>query len=313
MVTPILTVSDKALTAADINCWLAEENISADKVIVSNELVNNLFTARSMTVKITAKSTASGRTKELYYKSIKGLDVREEERAALRRDLLSNRNEANLYKYFGEDLRAMGVSIPKCYHVDCVGNIDDGDESVLASSGFSILIDCVDSNDYFQRSPLTASEARLSVELLADLHAASLGNLPLLKKAKKHLFARGGYWEMGKRGYALPNLTVNWANFRSAFADFDDECWLDTPEAAAMGERLERAALILCEKLVVDVDTPGACIIHGDAKAMNMFLPNNDEKGENGLLIDFQVRCAVLCVADADNVRHTTDTRLTHD
>ena len=247
--------------------------------------LNNLFTAQSFTAKITSHYP-NGKDHEFYFKSIRGSDNPGKNLTDLRRDLISNRNELRVYSHFSQDLRNLGVAIPRCYHTDSIGDVDDKELDDLSKIGVSFLFDCVDTNSFFQRSPLTYEETKLSVSLLADLHSATAGNEALLDRASSLLFEVGGYWEMGKRGAALSNLQTNWDNFREKFAHVDE--WLSTPEAATLATKLHSAAQILSERLIATKDSKGACIIHGDAKALNMFLPNDNNKASNGMLIDFQ-------------------------
>jgi len=92
----------------------------------------------------------------------------------------------------------------------------------------------------------------------------------------------------------LPGLAENWATFIQEFKHCDD--WLGTDDAITLGKRLTVAAPEIATNLV-DAATQSPCIIHGDAKALNMFL-DTDGLGADGVgsttdglgstLIDFQ-------------------------
>ncbi|KAH8080988.1 phosphotransferase-like protein [Aureococcus anophagefferens] len=83
----------------------------------------------------------------------------------------------------------------------------------------------------------------------------------------------------------LERLEANWATFKANFAAVAPPGFFDAPGVADLGGRLKRAARFVANELAPQPGDAFACLVHGDLKAMNVFLPTDD--GERALLIDF--------------------------
>lgn len=95
-----------------------------------------------------------------------------------------------------------------------------------------------------------------------------------------------GYWTLRQRTEAeMQAMSGNWASYLEAFRPHAPEL-LSRPEIVKLAGRLEAMAVWVAEQLAVGPSHPCATLVHGDYKAMNVFLPL-DLNGE-AVPIDFQ-------------------------
>ena len=79
-----------------------------------------------------------------------------------------------------------------------------------------------------------------------------------------------------------------WPQYVQSFQDCAPE-WFAKPQTIALAERLASSSVEVAGLLSPSAQSPFACMVHGDYKAMNTFLPMDDEEGVRpALLIDFQ-------------------------
>ena len=212
--------------------------------------------------------------------------------AALRRDLESNRNEARWYKNFSAELLKRGVPLLRSplvdERLDCLDNAAESDheEETLRQGRMMLLLECVDQASYRQQSPLTPQQANQSLKLLAGFHAAAWEDRGLLEQASQTLHAQGCYWALSRRGEAeLRQLQPTWAAYLEAFMSHAPDL-LSKPSIRNLAQRLENVAPWVASQLRASPHDDFATLVHGDFKAMNLFLPV-DAAGQP-LLIDFQ-------------------------
>jgi len=87
----------------------------------------------------------------------------------------------------------------------------------------------------------------------------------------------------------MERMREHWPVYVSAFKAFDAE-WFGTGPVIALAERLCQHGPKVATTLSADAGSPFACLVHGDAKAMNMFVARRKEEGPLGpvVFIDFQ-------------------------
>lgn len=229
----------------------------------------------------------------LYLKKVIARDMPAKSAQALRRDLISNRVEARFYEEFSVELRSRGVQLLQaplvqerlsCLDLDIQTNEDE--EQLLRQGGLVLLLECVDEN-YTQTSPLTFEQATATLSMLADFHAAAWEDHTLLTKASDRLHSTGGYWELDRRGRPeLENLKPNWDHYLKTFHSEAPDL-LSKPSIRRLAERLESVAVWVSSQLKPAPTDSFATLMHGDAKAMNMFLPATGSS-RKPILIDFQ-------------------------
>ena len=200
------------------------------------------------------------------------------------------RSSGQLLPRFSSQLRAKGVPVLQAPCIEqrlwCLdAPVEPEEEELrLREGGLLMLLECVHAG-YTQISPLSTEQASVSLSLLARLHAACWQDRELLQKASERLHSTGGYWTLQRRGAEeLRHLKPNWQSYLEAFKDKAPEL-LSRPKIKCLAERLEAVAFWVAAQLTPSPSDAFATLIHGDAKAMNMFLPL--EQGE-ALAIDFQ-------------------------
>jgi hypothetical protein len=233
-----------------------------------------------------------------------------------RRVLLYIRNELRFYDEFADGLRQRGVDIP-CLYFFSSNNLDDIEEyeeepppKVLDACGALMFLEpLADATQFHQMSPLSPSQASTLLEAAARLHAAAWEDAPTLQRAAARLQRHGGSFALSARNpKELADLPESWDKFAAAFAPASPPGFFARPEIAALGSRLQAAAPWISAQLSPAPNGPFATLIHGDLKAMNVFLPVRGPDGRDGrggitvravpILIDFASTGVGLGMAD---------------
>ena len=204
-----------------------------------------------------------------------------------RRVLLYIRNELRLYGEFAASLRSRGVSIPSVSHM--VGNNLDGIEyddddgcdeeepppEFLANCGALLFMEpLMDPSRYVQTSPLSPSQASRLLTAAARLHAAAWEDEAILTRAAARLQRHGGSFALSARNpKELLGLPASWEVFAAAFEPSAPPGFFARKEIAALGYRLQALAPWISSQLSPAPTDRFATLVHGDLKAMNVFLP----------------------------------------
>jgi len=99
---------------------------------------------------------------------------------------------------------------------------------------------------------------------------------------------QAGYWTLQQRGAReMEQMERNWSDYLAAFRGEAPELF-DRPEIVAMATRLRRIAPWVSEQVRAGPGDASATLVHGDFKAMNVFLPREDVESGTALPIDFQ-------------------------
>ncbi|CAE7249401.1 Rev1 [Symbiodinium sp. CCMP2592] len=231
---------------------------------------------------------------------------------ALRRDLESNRNEARWYKNFSSQLLQRGVPLLRAplveEQLDCLDRAGGSEaEDILRQGKMMLLLECVDQAAYGQQSPLTGRQVNQSLKLLASFHAAAWEDRGLLQRASQVLHPQGCYWALSRRGEdELRQLQPVWTSYMEAFAPYATDL-LKKPSIRDLARRLESVAPWVASQLEASPHDNFATLVHGDYKAMNLFLPVNEDV--QPLLIDFQWTGVGFGMADvAMHLSHSVET-----
>jgi hypothetical protein len=231
-----------------------------------------------------------------------------------RRVLLYIRNELRLYAEFAQELREAGVSIAASTALES-RNLD-GIEALEEEPPPEVLRECgalmfiaplSDPARYMQGSPLSLRQAAHVLRAVARLHAAAWGRVPLLQRAATRLQRHGGSFALASRNpKELANMVQSWGSFCEAFGSAAaagvPPGFFARPEVAALGQRMMQAAPWLAAQLSPAPDDASgqATLVHGDLKAMNVFVPTADaaDAGEGAVLIDWASTGVGLGMAD---------------
>lgn len=239
-----------------------------------------------------------GAEKIVYLKKVIGADLPPKPLDGLRRDVLSNRNEARFYAEFAEELSSRGVRLMRPLHVqhrfealERQHLAPTEEESALRDVGFLIVMESAEG--YLQTSPLSFDQAMLSVSLLVDFHASAWQDCNFLQRVSRRLQSIAGYWALHHRGGEdLRQMCATWQRYLEEFKDLAPDGLLTRPEIVRLGERLESVVHRVSKELAASPESPFATVVHGDFKAMNVFLPAYDRDGHEvatgAIPIDFQ-------------------------
>lgn len=213
----------------------------------------------------------------------------------LRRTLLYARTEVRFYREFAPMLRkaSFAHTIPWHYTAEC--HFTDWipeDEHATASADASLTIDqmtkvigtnavpregwlvleCIDNDgEYFQDSPISIGQAKECLSSVAALHVAAWENIPLLQiaasklsKASFHLDTRNPLEHSG--------MVTSWDHFCREFHSELQAADLWNESVQNLGRRIAAAAHYISVQVTPAPADPHATIVHGDYKAMNVFL-----------------------------------------
>lgn len=213
-----------------------------------------------------------------------------------RRTLAYIRTELRVYEEFGATLLERGVPLPKprllISQLDALGGTevasppgDEPSEEALRECGALLFLEPVGAG-YEQGSPLAPERAAVALAAVANLHAASWEDRELLGRAADRLQRHGGAYNLSIRNPSeLTKIRANWESFVATFTAHDPELF-SQPGMLTLGERLERWAPWVAAQLDAEPTDAHATLVHGDFKAMNVFLPA-EGSGEKAVLIDF--------------------------
>lgn len=288
-----------------------------DKVIQANAEGNRILVSYE-----DDKEPEKQKKEEIFVKQIVAGQYHKKKWADLRRTLLYARTEVRFYKEFVPEFQ--NSFTPKCYHAEIslegvVGedekatdvnhpppkgwpsdnNDSDKKISCLQHCAGYLILRSMSSKDYIQESPISLGQATKCLEAVAEMHASSWENVSLLQKAAARLSEKGGSYHLHIRNPAEhQGLTSSWDNFRMNFQHLDPSLFA-REEIVSLGKRIYDLAEYVSEQLSPSPNDPYATIVHGDYKAMNVFLPvvqeedddDDDEKKQKekqkAIIIDF--------------------------
>lgn len=161
--------------------------------------------------------------------------------------------------------------------------------SLEGRGGHILLQSLSPSHGFFQDSPISPRQSLSCLTALAELHASARGNIPLLRTIGDRLSSAGGSYQLQFRNpKELQNMVASWEHFRGQFAGSDNDGKtriLEKESVVRLGQRVYDMAEYVSSELSPHVDDEHATIVHGDYKAMNVFLPN--EADNDAIMIDF--------------------------
>lgn len=230
----------------------------------------------------------------LFLKKIEGCNMpKTKSLHALRRDLASNRNEARFYREFAPVLVDRGVPLISTVLIDERLDMLDApstngveDEARLRSGGLFLLLDSA--VGCFQTSPFSADQCVMALRMLARFHAGAWEDQELLDKAAARLQSQAGYWRLSQRGESeMRQMTAVWESYVRSFEHLAPELFR-RPEILKLAERLEKISPWVSDALAAIPSNYFATLVHGDFKAMNIFLPGEKCESLTALPIDFQ-------------------------
>jgi len=177
---------------------------------------------------------------------------------------------------------------------------------LLQKGGVLILDDCTSPPSsspspktptrYTQRSPITINESKRCLRAVARLHAAALEDWDVLEVAEKRLCRYGGSYHLENRNpKELRDMEKSWDTFVDAFQSVAPPGFFQQPSVHNLGRRIQKMAPYISSLISPKPTDRYATIVHGDYKAMNVFLPitnddgddDSDEEEGQAVMIDF--------------------------
>jgi Ser/Thr protein kinase RdoA (MazF antagonist) len=168
----------------------------------------------------------------------------------------------------------------------------DNDGSMDGRGGWLVL-DAV-SEGYHQDSPLSPQEAARCLSAVAKLHAAAWEDPEILGPADEQL-SLGSYHLKMRNPKELQNMEQSWEHFVTQFQDQAPELF-KKDIVRNLGSRMKEMAEYISDQLTPSPIDPYATLVHGDYKAMNVFLPK--DPSEEAVMIDFASTGVGLAMSD---------------
>ena len=216
----------------------------------------------------------------------------------LRRTLMYARTETRFYRDFAPLLRSAGFdAIPHHFaaeysennwipndemataHVDLQQTIELLPDPSQPRGGLLVL-ECIDDTTYFQDSPISTTHAKHCLSAMAKLHVSAWGNATLLQKAEQQL-AKSSFHLDTRNPSELAGIESAWQHFTTEFKSAlqSENLWTDS--VRCLGQRIAVAAKYISRQLSPAPTDRYATLVHGDYKAMNVFLPRNDSSNNH--------------------------------
>ena len=278
------------------------QSVASASVVAGTE--NKFPTSHSAVLRLaTAEGAASS---DVFLKRVTASAMAHKPWADRQRTLKYIRTELRFYAEFAPLLRERGVPLPRVAHLqgqlEALGDDEVGDPAreepspeALSRCGALLFLEPISLAAYDQASPLAPERALVALAAAARLHAAAWEDAELLTKAASRLQRNGGAYSLSIRNpKELTKLQPNWAKFVETWSGHAPEL-LGQPRIVALGERLEKWSGWVAKQLSAGAADSCATLVHGDFKAMNVFLPlpADGADGEAGavaqqaMLIDF--------------------------
>ena len=206
----------------------------------------------------------------------------------LRRTLLYARTELRFYRDVLPVMNKKGFdAAPECYYAqyDFDGWIDEEEHATTPADisvdkdalpdplekGGWLILECISADKHVQDSPLSIDQAKQCLKAAAELHASAWEDQELLDKASREL-SRAAFNLQMRNPKELAGIEGAWGNFCSNFEDDMKANGLWTEQILNLGKRIKSVADHVSKECTPSPNDRYATIIHGDYKAMNVFL-----------------------------------------
>eukprot|EP00977_Amphora_coffeiformis_P004562 scaffold982_cov169-Amphora_coffeaeformis.AAC.15 len=170
------------------------------------------------------------------------------------------------------------------------GGEGEMDAAHRLETGAGILVmECVSEQRYRQDSPVSMEQAKLCLAAAADLHAAAWQDETLLRHVEERLSLASFHLSV-RNPKELAGVEAAWEQFATAFREPLQQAGLLDRTATSLGRRIRACAQHISNQVSASPTDSYCTIVHGDYKAMNVFLPRNDVEDSNktpALLVDY--------------------------
>ncbi len=281
----------------------------------SLDLEDNIVQANAEGFGVLVTDGVKGNSTQLFVKRVEADKYSHKPWADLRRTLLYARTEARFYAEILPLLRGKTKNnwdiAPTCHLaettlIDLIGeeestsakpsatdadpSYDENDTSILQNKGGVLILDSL-KGDFYQTSPLTPDQASQCLKAIAKFHATAFQDVDILSTVSTKLCEYGGSYHLKNRNpRELREMEQTWEKLSAELKRVKPDLF-ERESIQNLGKRVKVMAEAISEELSPGFDDSYATIVHGDYKAMNVFLPGDDgdEEGEehNPIIIDF--------------------------
>jgi len=158
---------------------------------------------------------------------------------------------------------------------------DESDSSILHNKGGVLILESL-KGDFYQTSPLTQSQASQCLTAIARFHATAFEDKEILSVVSDKLCEYGGSYHLKNRNpKELENLEKTWENFSNELKVAKPELF-EKDSVRNLAKRIKALAEDISMELSPAFDDKYATIVHGDYKAMNVFLPGDGDGDGDG-------------------------------
>ena len=190
--------------------------------------------------------------------------------------------ESNLDQLIGEEESAAAKPINE----NDDPKYDQDDTTILNGKGGSLILESL-KDGFYQTSPLTLSQTRQCLKAIAKFHATAFGKKEILHQVSTKLCEYGGSYHLKNRNQKeLAKIRDTWDDLVNNIKEAAPEDFFERERINMMGQRIYNVAEYVSIELSPNYESEYATIVHGDLKAMNVFLPLDEDRTEP-LLIDF--------------------------
>lgn len=164
---------------------------------------------------------------------------------------------------------------------------DQDNHDVLMEKGGLLILDSLKGN-FYQTSPLTPEEAKQCLKAIARFHATGFQDESILATVSEKLCEYGGSYHLKNRNpKELKNMQKTWSDFVEGVQSAAPELF-GQKSIQDLGKRVQGMAEVISKELSPSYNEKYATVVHGDYKAMNVFLPEGGEGASNDpIIIDF--------------------------
>ena len=178
----------------------------------------------------------------------------------------------------------------------------ENDTTILDGRGGLLVLESFKSNEFFQTSPLTPREASRCLEAIAQFHATAYQDNIILEIVSDKLCEYGGSYHLKNRNpKELTNIQKTWSDFCDGIRTAAPELF-ERESIQNLGKRIQDMAEEISAELSPTYDDKYATVVHGDYKAMNVFIKEDDRNGDSNslpIIIDFASTGLGLGMSDA--------------
>lgn len=157
---------------------------------------------------------------------------------------------------------------------------DENDTSILNEKGGLLVLESFKSG-FYQKSPLTPDEASQCLEAIAMFHATAYQDERILATVSEKLCEYGGSYHLKNRNpKELKNIQKTWADFCDGVKSAAPELF-EQESIQNLGKRIQDMANVISEELSPAYNEKYATVVHGDFKAMNVFISKMETVDES--------------------------------